>query len=959
MNIDWYKELIEIAKGFRNVQMADLELYFLGDESKREEELLITKSDVKLSKLDSDRRGTLEMKYVRPIMLRAKPLTALDLCFSGEHEEVAILTLSKQLPFFPTNGPGVMYFEATTTSLAKRNGGATIGFSLEYPYSMPGASWYTFGYSVDSGIIRNGIGIPPIKGVSNGLKKPKLGDVWGVGYQVRFKEPESIAELSHRKDDMFYDDNSQIRGPLSPYRTSFFVTCNGVLKYFAYINATPLLMQPAIMLANTNDSIILNVSGDGSHPFRFNLDELARIERPSNLRGRNAYQIMVGPGAAQHAAMPRLPPLLSPPYTPIAQKTLRLSNEELSAYAGPHFAAINGSYRKLSALDELCAKNLPFSVSQDMVELDVNAYYEKICSELAPDEARNIILHMNPQMSNDDQVALLNDQNPSEQLRTNARQLILEFRIKVIFEYEAYVRNFANLRRLLDTNHLPPTPAPGSNCWAVQLFHPDHPFPLSRNAQQGIRVARAVTDAVTHQLRGVYQTVHTWFEHITGKNMLDSMALTSDEVGWAESQLRRLILGLPTTKNPSCPHSLNPKFCITHASTYIDLFDIITTLRQDKIIDLAALELSPSLASTGQIAPFPLSNFPISQFTFPSQDALSRWATTASTAWLECFLWNAYLSLPVVPDLELDATKPVFPEDVKEAFQTVMAMIAKERKRLTRASLASGAVNRLAMPTPSSATSRSTRSASTPAEVQSGAGNTPSTPPPSVAVSVTPGGAMITPSSLIAVKPLDRANEAQLELHIEALRSILQQCDESATICTSHLLLFGQTSHLQLLKPLPLPTDPPVPITPEIQRHGYFFVCDQIHQLHFLIGPHPILIPLIEWRISIGLAKVEEVDRNMALQRHTRYLHLERQAQSSKEQAAPMPNQHYEFIHPVTPKFNNTPKDRSTVVQKPRPAKVRPVAIAAIGAFVVSIGAAIGYLGYSMLRVPRNRVSRQ
>lgn len=943
--LDWYKELIEIAKHFKNAEEADAEVYFLGDESKTEEELLATKLDIRSSRLAHDRRGTLELTYARPILLRAKPLTSLDLCFSGEHEEAAVVTLSKRLSFFPTNGAGIMYYEATTTSLAKRNGGATIGFSLESPYAMPGASWYTFSYSIDSGIVRNGIGIPPVKNITNGHKKPKVGDVWGVGYQVHLKDGAQGPALYDKKGAYFLDDNFERRDLDYPHRTSFFVTCNGVLKFLIYVNYTPLIMQPVLMLANTKDSLILNLSGDEAHPFRFNINELAAIPRPPAFQNRRGFEFVVGPGAAPVPPPTYLPPLKSPQYFPIAKKTIQPSDEELSTYGCDRFATINGSYRHLSIADDICAKRLPFTISQDVVELDINLYYARICSELSPDEARNIVLHLSPKMTDAEQNQVLEDATPRQTLLTMANELVTTRSISVLFGFEAYVRNFANLKRLVDRKSMTPVPAPGSSSWTVELFNADFPFPVSMASHRAMRMARVMVDGITHQLQGIYTNPYAYWENISNEPIAVALNHATVEFSWAESQMRRLILNLPTTTNPSCVPTSLPKQCVLKVASYRELFDIISVLRSNRVIDLNALEINASTSST------PTKNgnknsakANIPQFTFPSHDTIATWATGASTIWLELFVWNAFLSIPVVPDLEWDASKPVLPEGLADAFQAVMGMIAKERKRLNRASLASAAAARIVATVPY-------------ANISTPHGRKSPTPSPSASpsVSLNANSVVISPTSLIAVRPLDRANEAFLELHIEALNSIIRQCDHSTTISTAGLVALRQGTQTHLISPLPLPTDLPVPATLEIRRHGYFFACDQIHQLHFLIGPHPLLVPLIEWRLTDGLSKVQELDEELAMRRHMRHQQIERQTRASKDYKPVPSGQQHECVYPVSPRFSKTTGNASSAPSSLNSPRIRPAAAAAMGVILASFIGVVGYCGYKTVQLIKGR----
>lgn len=947
VTVDWYRELIEIAKHFKNASEADAELYFLGDESKDEAEMLATKSDVQVTHLDSDARGNLEVKYVRPIMLRAKPLTALDLCFSGEHEEAAVITLNKRLSFHPTNGPGVMYYEATTTSLAKRNGGATIGFSLETPYAMPGASWYTFGYSIDSGIVRNGIGISPVKNITNGHKKPKVGDVWGVGYQVHFFEREFVRDgtfPAFAQGEAFYDDNIELRGPDYPYRTSFFVTCNGVLKFHLYVNATPLTMQPVLMVANSKDSLILNLSGDEAHPFRFNLKELETLERPTLLTGRGAHQIMFKNGAIPlvAGAVARLPPPISPKYIPISRKTLQLSDDELAAYGSERFATINGSYRKLGSPDSICAKRLPFSISQDIVELDISNYYVNLCNELTPEEACNIILHMNPKMTEEQQNAVLAEPNPRDKLQQNAVDQMAQRSMSLLFEYESYIRNFANLKRLLDRDGNIPVPAPGSYEWTTSLFHSDHPFPISMSAHKAIRIARVLSDAIMHQIGGIMVAPHAYFEGITRMNLITTVTSAAEEVAWAEAQLRRLILNVPTTASPRVLFDSRP--IITQAASYADLFDVITVLRASKAIVLESLELSPSSSSASP------SGVPIPQFTFPGHDTIATWASGPPATWLELLLWNAFLALPVVPDLEFDAAKPILPETLPEAIQAVMVMIGKERKRLHRASHASAAVNRVVAPIARNPSNSAPTSSST----NRAAGSSPSSSP---FVSASPTGVSITPTSLIVAKPLDKVNETYLKLHVATFNSIIRQCDEGVLISTKGLLTINTETQVNVIRPLPLPTDPPVPATLELRRHGYFYACDQIHQLHFLIGPHPLLMPLIEWRLSTGLQKIADMDEAIASERHTRQLEIDRQIRASPDFVQPF-NQPRDIVYPVSPNFGS--RDPSTSAgRKSATTRVRPAVLVTFGIVLCSLMGVAGYLGYKASRQANKGSSRK
>lgn len=945
--VNWYKELIEIAKHFKNAEEADSEVYFLGDESKTEEELLATKLDVRSTRLAHDRRGTLELTYARPILLRAKPLTSLDLCFSGEHEEAAVVTLSKRLSFFPTNGAGIMYYEATTTSLAKRNGGATIGFSLESPYAMPGAGWYTFSYSIDSGIVRNGIGIPPVKNITNGHKKPKVGDVWGVGYQVHLKDGTLSIPLYDKKGAYFLDDNFERRDLDYPHRTSFFVTCNGVLKFLIYVNSTPLLMQPVLMLANSKDSLILNMSGDEAHPFRFNIAELAALPRPPAFQNRRGYEFVIGPGAPAVFPPTYLPPLASPSYIPIAKKTIQPSDEELSTYGCDRFATMNGSYRHLSVADDICAKRLPFTISQDVVELDINLYYARICSELSPDEARNIVLHLSPKMTDTEQNQVLEDPSPRQTLLTMANELVTTRSIWILFGYEAYVRNFANLKRLVDRKSMTPTPAPGSAPWTTELFHADYPFPVSMASHRAMRMARVMVDGITHQLQGIYANPYAYWENISNEPIAMALNHATVEFSWAESQMRRLILNIPTTMNPSYIPTGHPKQCLLKVASYRDLFDIISVLRSNRVIDLNSLEINASTASSpSKNVNSGSAKVNIPQFTFPSHDTIATWATGASTIWLELFVWNAFLSIPVVPDLEWDASKPVLPEGLTDAFQAVMAMIAKERKRLNRASLASAAAARIIATTPLA-------NLSTAASLHKTHVPSPSASP---SVSINANSVIISPTSLIAVRPLDRANEGFLELHIEALSSIIRQCDHSTTISTAGLIALRQGTQTHLIHPLPLPTDLPVPATLEIRRHGYFFACDQIHQLHFLIGPHPLLVPLIEWRLTAGLARVADLDKELAMRRHLRHQQIERQTRASKDYKPVPADQQHEYVYPVSPRFTKTAGSASSApaISSIGP-HIRPAAAAAMGVVLASIIGLVGYYGYKTVQIFKGR----
>jgi len=637
---------MQIANGIYCALTTSMEAYFLGDEKKTPDELDASRAITSVTLLDDDRRGTVEMKYVHPIPLRAKPLTALDLCFSGEHEEVAAVSPSKRLSFIPTNAAAAMYYEVTITSLAKRNGGATFGFSLEKPYSMPGASWYTFGYSIDSGIIRNGIGIPPVKNLNNG-KKPRVGDVWGAGYMV------------HLSEEPFLDDSKTWRPRGSPRSTSFFVTLNGQIKYRIYVHSTPLMMQPTAMLANTGDGLLFNFAGDALHPFCFDIKELQKLERPAGLEGmRLNFEIMIGPNIRPAPPEHRLPPIAHPQYIPLAKKCLQMSEEELSTFGMDRFATIVGSYRNLAKVDEFVGSRLPFSVAQDIVDLDISCYYHDLCHALQPDEAKNILLHLSPKLTPEEQLALLNSENPQDQLRRLSGELILQRALTVYLDFEAYIRNFSALPKLLDRTEGRPTPHPSSAPWVPTLFHPDFPFPLSMETHRYLRAARALTDSVTHNLGGIYNNATVNLETVLQHGMAQALKMACEEIAWAESQIRKLILGLPTTMPPRWfSLSSSPPECIAISASYICFFDIITILDD-----------------VGLIA--------VTTAAFPTQEKVEKWMLGKDPMWLELFVWNAFVSIPLTPDLDIEASTPAIPETVPEAFQAVMQLVGRERKRL-------------------------------------------------------------------------------------------------------------------------------------------------------------------------------------------------------------------------------------------------------------------------------------
>lgn len=809
-----------------------MEAYFLGDEKKTPEELEASRAITAVTRVENDPRGTVEMKYVHPIPLRAKPLTALDLCFSGEHEEVAAVYPSARLSFFPTKSAAVMYYEVTITSLAKRNGGATIGFSLEQPYSMPGASWYTFGYSIDSGIVRNGIGIPPVKNLNNG-KKQKIGDVWGAGYMV------------HLSEEPFLDDNKMWQPAGKPRSTSFFVTFNGKLKYSIYVHTTPLTMQPAAMLANTGDGVLFNFAGDSSHPFRFDLSELEKMERPAGLEGmRLNFEIMIGPGLRPAPPEHRLPPISNPQYISLAKKTLQISDEELSTFGMDRFATIIGSYRHLAAVDEFVAKRLPFSVAQEIVDLDISCYYHDLCHALQPDEAKNILLHLSPKVTPEEQLAILNSEHSQEHLRSFSGELILQRALTVYLDFEAYVKNFATLPKVLDRNDQIPTYHPASAPWVPTLFHADFPFPLTMECHRTLRAARALTDSVTHNLGGIYANATANLETVLQRGIVDALKMACEEIAWAESQIRKLILGLPTTTPPRW-YSVDakPSDAVMFSATYLSFFDMVTVLKEVGLVDIATQ-------------------------TWPTPEQVEKWMVGKDSMWLELFFWNAYISIPLTPDLEIDSTKPAVPETVPEAFQAVMALMGRERKRL-------------------------------------------------------------------GSKPLDRPHVGCLQAHAAHITSLIRQCDAKNFITTRGMDSFALKAQTVKLAPLPQLTDCPVPCTPEIRIHGYKFATEQIRQLVYLFGRHPLIAPLIDWldserNSSLAIA----LDDLAQLRIHT----LE--SSKLKVQKPPVAE---DIAHaecgPVGPVVFQTTKRR-----------LRPAAIAVLGIAAASMVGAIGYLGHKLFR---------
>jgi hypothetical protein len=649
---------MENAKFAYNALTTSLNVYFLGDEKKTPQELEANAVVTKTTRVENNRKGTIEIKYTQVIPTRAKPLTALDLCFSGEHTEAAGVAPSKPLGFLPTQSGSVMYYEITISSLAKRHGGATIGFAPTNSTSMPGVSWYTYGFSLDSGIARNGVGFPPEPNVH---KKPKVGDVFGVGY---------IVHLAHTR---FLDDNRCPHEAGDPYSLSFFVTRNGVLKYLIDVPATPITMQPAIMLCNTNDGILFNFSGDASHPFTFDLNQISRWKRTPFLS--DYLCTMAGTPVVQygprHQDSPIDPSQPSKPlsYIPIRKKTIDLTTEELSTFGTDRFASLVGSHTHLFALtDALTDKCLPFTVAGEIVDLDIHYYYNDLCSLLKKDEAVNVLLHVNPKLSPEEGAALLNAEAPQEQLRTYTGEMIIQRALSAVMDFEIYVRDFATVNKLRClANGLPPVPHPDSHEWVKTLFHPDFPFPISMDCHRAMRASRVLHDSFTFQLGGIYQNAHANLESVLGRNLVEIIQQSAQEVAWAEAQCRKLALGLPTTTPPSRSFAgifkCSKEFALINAPSYAAFFDMLTILERVKLVDL-------------------------DEKRFPSPSKIEQWALTLNdNVWLELFLWNGLIAIPLSSETLVDFTKPLLPGNLIEAFTTLLGLMEMERQRLTNAAL--------------------------------------------------------------------------------------------------------------------------------------------------------------------------------------------------------------------------------------------------------------------------------
>jgi hypothetical protein len=647
--INWPKELMQIANSQYRALTVEMQAYFLGDERKSAAELEENHAMLKSTRLLHDRRGTLEMKYVHPLPVRAKPLTALDLCFSGEHEEAATIYPAKNLSFFPTNAAPVMYFEVTISSLAKRNGGPSIGFSLEKPLAMPGTSWYSYGYSVDSDIVRNGIGIPPTVGI-NASKKPRVGQVWGVGYTVQFSS------------DEFLDDSKFIQPAGHPNGINFFVTLNGQLKYRIFIHSAPIMMQPSVMMANTGDGIIFNFTGDPAHPFAFDLKEIATWERPSGLEGaRLNYEIMVRPNLNPAPPEHRLPPIANPQYVPIAKKALIYTNEELLTFGVERFATISGSYMDIMNLAPKLPP-MPYSAGAHLIELDILFYYMDLTTHASADEARNIYVHLKPNMDETETAAVMRGERPQEELRNLVIGIALEHLLSICVGFENYVRLFPTLPKLTFPDGTPVTVAdaqmPGSSAWVPHLWHPEFPFPLSQEAHRTLRVARILKDGAVLNT-GFYENAVASVESLLGKTCLEALKLLADELAWAESQMLKLVLRLPTSSNPRFGFISSPTHATTASSSYWMYFDIISVLVQAGLVDLK----KPNV--------------------FPSPEVIQAWLPRKDASWIKLFIWNAYTSIPLSSDTIADPSGLAIPSEMDDAFQTIMSLIAKERWKLS------------------------------------------------------------------------------------------------------------------------------------------------------------------------------------------------------------------------------------------------------------------------------------
>lgn len=945
-----------IIQHFQNALHTEVVAYWMGDEHKTEGELETAAGDtVKPTRLGADDpRGTLKLKYVRPIVSRAKPLTTLDMCFSGEHEEAIAMSTRRRLSFVPLNGQNTAYFEVTITSMAKRNGGASIGYGLEHPYAMAGANWNSFGYSIDSGVIRNGVGTSPVGNVTNGLKKPKIGDIWGVGFQVHF--------AGEREDFQFLDDNFERRDATYPYRTSFFLTCNGVLKYLMYTCETPLMLQPVIMFANTNDGLAFNFVGDEEHPFKFNLEELKHLEIPGKLPKGVHSEVVVADGQLQAAPAtnaPRLKPSkCDKPYIPIAKKTIQLPPKELATYGAHRFASYIGASLALSAADDECVNAVPFSTGADCIEVAILQYYASLSPVVSPDEAKNVYIFLNPTMTPQELNLIMNSAAAQQDLLVNTQELLVGRQMSMINQFEGYIQSFHKFDRFVDADGVPRQMMPSStNEWMKQLFDPAYPFPFSMQAHHAMKAIRLSSDGPTHNLQGIYNNIFDSIVQTLKKDMPTLFSEVMTEIAWAETQMRRIVLKVPNVGINPVLKDLPPKLAsyghLTHSASYREMFDAITVLIGVGMIDL---ESSQKLED-----PAPGNSFPnckvVVGHSFPTKEEILAWAEARSSIWAELTMWNVFWSIPLIPDITCDYSKPILPEDVNGALVESMRMLQTQRSHFIRESKEAAAewkksgdkgkanrnINRMDRP--------GYRETDDDDEVEEQKGERKAK---------TLAETMIEGVTVhLKLAQFNKANKLYLEHHVECLQKLLRHADDFViflknhpdlepsshlwpTISTYGMFALNSTPQQHRLRPLPLPSDAPVKMNFSLARHCYEFVSEQVQQLHFLVGPHPILAPLIEWRRATALESFAEANYMMMFER----ISTLRQLYASYPHKGEFQGAPEVFFHPISPNFNEiVSRDLAAGSEKTineRGRKLRPAAAVVFGvAFMASIAVVV------------------